>query len=74
MSKRKQSTAELAAQISNDIAEGIDNGETRKELREAVAHFANLAFEETKKREAAELELKYLKRKNQMLEWWNIKA
>ena len=47
-------TDDRAAQIANDIAEGIDNRETRKELRQAVQYFASLAAEEALKRAEAE--------------------
>ena len=38
-----QEQQELAAKISNDIAENIDGGETRKQLRMAVAYWADMA-------------------------------
>ena len=38
-----QKQQELAAKISNDIAEDIDGGETRKQLRMAVAYWADMA-------------------------------
>lgn len=36
---------EKAASIVNDIAEGIDNGESRKELRQALAVYADMLDE-----------------------------
>ena len=44
MSRKKQENRALS--ISNDISEDIDNGETRKELREAIRWWANLAAEQ----------------------------
>ncbi len=35
--------AQIAQQISNDISEGIDNGHSKRELRMAVAYYADLA-------------------------------
>lgn len=32
---------ERIAQISNDISEGIDNGESREELREAISYYSS---------------------------------
>jgi hypothetical protein len=49
--------AELAAKISNDIAEDIDCGESRKTLRMAVAYFADLACVEGQRRASAESRL-----------------
>lgn len=49
--------AELAAKISNDIAENIDCGESRKTLRMAVAYFADVACVEAQRRAAAESNL-----------------
>jgi hypothetical protein len=49
--------AELAAKISNDIAEDIDCGESRKSLRMAVAYFAAVASVEAQGRAAAESKL-----------------
>ena len=46
--------AELAVKVSNDIAENIDCGESRKTLRMAVAYFSDLACEESKRRAEAE--------------------
>jgi hypothetical protein len=46
--------AERAAQISNDIAEDIDNGETRKELRMAVAYWHDRMCVEAQARATAE--------------------
>ena len=49
--------AEIAAKISNDIAEDIDCGESRKSLRMAVAYFADVACVESQRRAAAESKL-----------------
>lgn len=49
--------AELAAKISNDIAEDIDCGESRRTLRMAVAYFADVACVEAQRRAAAESKL-----------------
>lgn len=49
--------AELAAKISNDIAEDIDCGESRKTLRMAVAYFADVACVEAQARATAESKL-----------------
>lgn len=49
--------AELAAKISNDIAENIDCGESRKTLRMVVAYFADVACVESQRRAAAESKL-----------------
>lgn len=38
--KLKKVTDEIAAQIINDIAEDIDNGESRETLRACVAYLA----------------------------------
>lgn len=38
-----QKQRRLAEQISNDIAEDIDNGESREQLRMAVAYWADVA-------------------------------
>lgn len=46
--------AELAAKISNDIAEDIDCGESRKSLRMAVAYWADVATVESQKRASLE--------------------
>lgn len=46
--------AELAAKISNDIAEEIDCGESRKNLRMAVAYWADVACVESQRRAEAE--------------------
>lgn len=46
--------AELAAKISNDIAEDIDCGESRETLRMAVSYFADVACVESQRRAAAE--------------------
>lgn len=46
--------ADLAAKISNDIAEDIDCGESRKTLRMAVAYFADVACVESQRRAEAE--------------------
>jgi hypothetical protein len=46
--------AELAAKISNDIAEDIDCGEPRTTLRMAVAYFADVACVESQRRAEAE--------------------
>lgn len=54
MNKFTEKQAELAAKISNDIAEGIDCGESRKTLRMAIAYFADVACEEARRRAAAE--------------------
>lgn len=53
--------AELAAKISNDIAEDIDCGESRKSLRMAVAYFADVACVEAERRAAAESKLEIFK-------------
>lgn len=49
--------AELAAKIKNDIAEGIDCGESRKQLMEAVAYWANVASENAQRLAMAESRL-----------------
>ena len=49
--------AELAAKLSNDIAEDTDCGESRKTLRMAVAYFADVACVESRRRAAAESKL-----------------
>lgn len=49
--------AELAAKISNDIAEGIDCGESRHDLRMAVSYFAEMASMEAGHRVVAESNL-----------------
>lgn len=49
--------AEIAAKISNDIAEGIDCGESRRTLRRAVAYFADVARLEAQRRASAESKL-----------------
>ena len=49
--------AELAAKISNDIAEDIDCGESRKTLRMVVAYFADVACVESQRRADAESKL-----------------
>lgn len=49
--------AELAAKISNDIAEGVDCGESVKSLRMAVAYFADLACVEAQRSAAAESQI-----------------
>lgn len=48
---------ELAAKISNDIAEGIDCGESRQVLRMAVAHWTDEACDQAQRREVAESKL-----------------
>lgn len=48
--------SEMAAQISNDIAEDIDNGHTPAQLRMAVAFYSDLLAVESQKR--AEFESK----------------
>lgn len=53
--------AELAAKISNDIAEDIDCGESRRTLRIAVAYFADVACVESQRRAEAESTLKIFK-------------
>lgn len=53
--------AALAAKISNDIAEGIDGGETRNCLRMAVAYYADLACVNLQRAVAAEDHLRYLR-------------
>jgi hypothetical protein len=49
--------AQCAAKISNDIAEDIDCGESRRTLRMAVAYFADVACVEAQRRAAAESKL-----------------
>jgi hypothetical protein len=49
--------AELAAKISNDIAEDMDCGESRKTLRMAVSYFADVACLESQRRASAESKL-----------------
>lgn len=49
--------ADLAAKISNDIAEGIDCGETRKVLRDAIDFWATVADAECRARARAESKL-----------------
>lgn len=49
--------AELAEKISNDIAEDIDCGESRRTLRMAVAYFADAACLEAQRRASAESKL-----------------
>lgn len=44
---------ERAASIVNDIAEEIDNRETRAELRQALAIYADLLYDEVQKRTLA---------------------
>lgn len=46
--------AELAMKISNDIAEDIDCGESRKTLRMALSYWADVACVEAQRRAAAE--------------------
>lgn len=48
---------ELAASISNDIAEDIDNHETREQLRVAVAYWADVAAMLQQRRAALESSL-----------------
>jgi len=50
--------AELAADICNDIAEGIDNGESRDTLRMVVAFYADLHCVASRRAAAAESRLK----------------
>lgn len=49
--------AELAAKLSNDIAEGIDCGECRTDLRKAIAYWADVAAVEGQRRAAMESQL-----------------
>lgn len=49
--------AALAVKISNDIAEDIDNGESRAVLRMAVAYWVDVATVESMGRAAAESSL-----------------
>lgn len=51
----------LATKVSNDISEGIDNKETRSQLREVVAWWANLACENITARHVAERKLSMMK-------------
>ena len=53
--------AELAAKISNDIAEGIDCGESRQKLRMAVAYFADVACVERMRSRDLEANVKMFK-------------
>lgn len=53
--------AELAAKISNDIAEGIDCGESRHDLRMAVSYFSYLANTEAQFRVSAEEKLEFIR-------------
>jgi hypothetical protein len=53
--------AELAAKIDNDIAEGIDCGESRAKLRLAVAYWADVACAESQRRAAAESQIEIFK-------------
>ncbi len=53
--------AELAAKISNDIAEDIDGGESREELKMAVAYWADVACAEAQRRAEAESTVKIFK-------------
>lgn len=50
--------AEMAAQISNDIAEDIDNKHTRAQLRMAVAYYSDLFAVEAGKRREFESKVK----------------
>lgn len=49
--------ADLAAKLSNDIAEGLDCRESRKTLRMALAYFSDVACVEAQRRAAAESKL-----------------
>lgn len=53
--------AELAAKISNDIAEDIDCNETRAQLRMAVAYWADVACVNGIKVGTAESKLRFAK-------------
>jgi hypothetical protein len=53
--------AELAAKISNDVAEGIDCGESRAKLRLAAAYWADTACTEAQHRAAAESQIEIFK-------------
>jgi hypothetical protein len=48
---------QLALRIGNDIAEGIDAGESRFQLREAIGFFSRIAAEEARLRVLAEARL-----------------
>jgi hypothetical protein len=50
--------AELAAKISNDIAEDIDCRESRKKLRMSIAYWADVACVEAQRRADAESRLR----------------
>ena len=52
---------ELATSVSNDISEGIDNGESRKQLRQVISWWADLACEEAQKRAALESRIEIYK-------------
>ena len=54
-------TEALATNVANDISEGIDNKETRSQLREVVAWWANFACENVTARQAAERKLQMMK-------------
>jgi len=51
---------EMAAALANDIAEGIDNGESRRKLRQAVTYFAMKAHYEQQARLLVESRLKVM--------------
>lgn len=54
-------TEALATKVANDISEGIDNKETRSQLREVVAWWANFACENVTARQVAERKLSMMK-------------
>lgn len=60
--------AALAAKISNDIAEGIDCGETSKQLRMAVAYFADVASVQCQRAAAAESRLEFYRIAKQIMD------
>lgn len=52
---------ELATKVANDISEGIDNKETRAQLREVIAWWANEACKNITARQNAERKLQMMK-------------
>ena len=49
--------ADLAHKLANDISEGIDAGESRQKLREAIAYWADEATDQCQMRVMAESDM-----------------
>jgi hypothetical protein len=59
--QRAPSEADMAESVANDVAEGIDNGESRRKLRRAVQYFALQLHYERQDRMLAESRLAAMK-------------